>query len=339
MNSVHGSHFDMLNDDTLCHVLNFVGEKSYYSFGGINSRCNSIFKASNLAKETFLYGYAPTHMIARKLAVNRCNHTLVGKSVIQFNRKDVLCLLLEKGLENLLRIIGREAAKAGSIGILTELFNDPDGEEVLISIKKYGTLCMDASSGNYVNNVKTLKWLHETMGCSFDWRSCKNAAQAGNLEALKYLRENGCAWNLSSCNVAAQYGRLEILKYLRENGCEWQEHHVCVKAAEGGHLEIIRYVKENDKNSRASYTHPHICGAAAYRGHLEVLQWLFHNGDIFGIYVCAKAIQGRQVHVLLWLREQMGSGWIEKGTVVAAENNEGNRLQILEWLRERDIIG
>jgi len=55
------------------------------------------------------------------------------------------------------------------------------------------------------------------------WLPCVNyhaifAAQDGQLEVLKWLKENGCALN-ALCLVCAQRGDLEMLKWLHEHGC------------------------------------------------------------------------------------------------------------------------
>jgi len=42
-----------------------------------------------------------------------------------------------------------------------------------------------------------LKWLRE-IGCAWDKVTCFNAAKSGNVEMLKWARENGCmgCWHL-----------------------------------------------------------------------------------------------------------------------------------------------
>ena len=55
----------------------------------------------------------------------------------------------------------------------------------------------------------------------WDWRTCAGAAEGGQLEVLKWLRENGCPWCERTCMSAAKGGHLEILKWARENGCPW----------------------------------------------------------------------------------------------------------------------
>jgi len=49
-------------------------------------------------------------------------------------------------------------------------------------------------------------------------RTCAMAASAGNLEVLKWARENGCQWDQSTCAYAAAGNHLEVLQWARENG-------------------------------------------------------------------------------------------------------------------------
>ena len=47
----------------------------------------------------------------------------------------------------------------------------------------------------------------------------KNAARAGNLEMVKWLRERGRPWNKETCEIAAREGHTELFEWARDNGC------------------------------------------------------------------------------------------------------------------------
>ncbi|GFR45438.1 hypothetical protein Agub_g6817 [Astrephomene gubernaculifera] len=49
------------------------------------------------------------------------------------------------------------------------------------------------------------------------------AAQSGNLELLRWLRERGCPWNEYTLNRAAEAGCEEALEWLVKQGCPWEE--------------------------------------------------------------------------------------------------------------------
>ena len=42
------------------------------------------------------------------------------------------------------------------------------------------------------------------------------AAQVGNYEVLKFLREKGCPWGKRTSTEACRYGRLEVMKWLKK---------------------------------------------------------------------------------------------------------------------------
>lgn len=62
-----------------------------------------------------------------------------------------------------------------------------------------------------------LKYLVEENGCSLDADTFVSAIAGGQLETLKWLRENNCPWNERSRSYAARYRHFEIVKWLREN--------------------------------------------------------------------------------------------------------------------------
>ncbi len=47
------------------------------------------------------------------------------------------------------------------------------------------------------------------------------AAENGNLENMKWLKENECPWDEWTFSYASKHGNLENMKWLRENGCPW----------------------------------------------------------------------------------------------------------------------
>jgi len=49
------------------------------------------------------------------------------------------------------------------------------------------------------------------------------AAGTGNVEMLRFLKENGCDWDVQTYYHAIQNGHLEVVKWLKANGCPWEE--------------------------------------------------------------------------------------------------------------------
>ena len=73
---------------------------------------------------------------------------------------------------------------------------------------------------------------------------CTLAAGEGQLEILKWLRENDFPWNKCTCRYAVNGWHLEVLQWARESGCPWDEK-TCAHAALGGHLEVLQWAHEN----------------------------------------------------------------------------------------------
>lgn len=67
------------------------------------------------------------------------------------------------------------------------------------------------------------------MGVNGMAATCSQAALGGQINCLKYARENGCEWDSETCKYAAG-SSLECLKYARENGREWDKM-TCFRAA------------------------------------------------------------------------------------------------------------
>jgi hypothetical protein len=70
-------------------------------------------------------------------------------------------------------------------------------------------------------------------------------AARGDLQMLRYARENGCPWSESLCVHAATHGRLEVLRWARENGCPWDPEDVLGAAEMHGHAEVVAWARAN----------------------------------------------------------------------------------------------
>ena len=72
------------------------------------------------------------------------------------------------------------------------------------------------------------------------------SARFGQLEALKWWRQNGCKLKTDTCMSAASGGHLEVLRWARENGCPWDEK-TCRYAAMGEHIEVLQWAIANGR--------------------------------------------------------------------------------------------
>ncbi len=70
------------------------------------------------------------------------------------------------------------------------------------------------------------------------------AAENGNLDVMKWLKENGCPWDENTFKYAVVHGNLENMKWLKENGCPWDEY-TFANAIINGNFENIKWLEDN----------------------------------------------------------------------------------------------
>jgi len=101
----------------------------------------------------------------------------------------------------------------------------------------------------------------------------KTAAEKGQLEIIKWFLEtvgfDPKFLPTEICREAAQYGHLEVLKYLRSREAQWSES-VCWAAAEGDHLAVLQWCRQNGA--------PWSTAVVANARSVELLQWALDHG-------------------------------------------------------------
>ena len=94
------------------------------------------------------------------------------------------------------------------------------------------------------NKLELLKWAREEKKCEWDRWTIHAAARQGNLEMVKYCVANECPIDENACAYAADGGQLEVLKYLREEVKAPWDSRTASCAAANGHLHILEYLVE-----------------------------------------------------------------------------------------------
>jgi len=273
--------FESLNDDTLTTVLEFVGGKSYKSFGGTNKRCREIYLTTKgMTKETFMYGYGPLLVILD--IIERTNELQkavgegvfwdyeffesVGKGVVFYGRRDVMDWAVQEQNKYLLYGICRVAAGEGRFDLLEEVWN-------------------------HIENDDEKEWVFRGGECS--------AAIHGKQEVLKWLETKGLSIDISDCgNKAAFHGQLHLLKWLREEKGLDLDRYLYFEAIGGGHLHVMKWLREQGCpwNKRTFYD-------AAKKGNLDILQWLHGEGCLWPRGVDFEySVRGLKPEVIDWLR-------------------------------------
>lgn len=190
------TEFDLLNDDTLGLILQFHGRDTTYlplPFGILNKRCLEIFLSTEMAREKFLFGYAPLSVIIdfcsglELFDVSRFADSL-GKGVFHYGRRDVFDWALQEKNQFVLGCIFEYAAGERRLDILTEI----------------------AESLEYIDIFEE----------GFSEHICISAASRGHLDVLNWLVSHGFSKEYYNryADVATGNGHLNILEWIEDIG-------------------------------------------------------------------------------------------------------------------------
>ena len=84
---------------------------------------------------------------------------------------------------------------------------------------------LKAENAIHFGDLSALQRMHQRGDLRDDYldddsdRLCVWAAGEGQLEILKWLRENDFPWDEETCAAAALNGHLEVMQWMRANGC------------------------------------------------------------------------------------------------------------------------
>jgi len=143
------------------------------------------------------------------------------------------------------------------------------------------------------NNLKMLMFL-KSISCEREHTACDSS---GNLELLKFLRDDGCGWSAKTCENAAERQDIGLLKWCRVNGCPWDKK-VCIVAARNGDLETLKWALKNNCEYDVK-----VCAIAALEGHLKIVRYLHENGYGWDEKTCSYAAKNNHLSLLQWVIE------------------------------------
>jgi len=160
----------------------------------------------------------------------------------------------------------------------------------------------------------------------FPRKTTIDAAAAGDLPTLQWLRSQGCAWDesttFSPCTMAAEQGQRETLLWLRAQGCNWDEG-TCLAIVYQEWWDLLVWAQATGCPWDSS-----ACYGAALRGRQDILEWLHNAGCPWDEWACAGAAEHGHFALLRWLISQ-GCPW---DTYTYAGAAWQGRLDVLQWL-------
>jgi hypothetical protein len=91
------------------------------------------------------------------------------------------------------------------------------------------------------------------------------------IDLLQIAKNNGCKLDFI-CDLAAEMGQLEVLKWGKENGYHLGSM-ICIFASKNGHLDILKWAINNSCAFRYAY-----CSYwAETMGHTHIINWLMEH--------------------------------------------------------------
>ena len=167
------------------------------------------------------------------------------------------------------------------------------------------------------NKLELLKWAREEKKCEWDRRTITPAARQGNLEMVKFCVANECPIDAHACAFAASGGQLEVLKYLREEAEAPWDYDSANWAARNGRLHILEYLVERKYDEYEARA----CWEAAKSGHLDCLRYLHETAKAPWDYLAVEeACKNYHIGCLEYLLDNkcplppgFGLRWVEDG--------------------------
>ena len=191
-----------------------------------------------------------------------------------------------------------------------------------------------ANGAAAAGRLDTLEWLWQRLGGNPEasvWNhALGEAAEAGQLAAVKWMLDQGCKcyenyfyWAVKSGHVdvvallwkrigieeskdcilgeeVAEFGSLSMLQWMVDHGLPLTVR-ACATAAQYGHLDALRFLRSHHCPWDSG-----VLQVAAYNGHLDILQWALANE-------CPWAVKDRQDCLRLCPRHRTGMRcWIEE---------------------------
>jgi len=182
---------------------------------------------------------------------------------------------------------------------------------------------------------KLLMWAKQNTGMKATLDLCHVTAECGSIEMLCVLKEeldtkfwNEEVWSWRLCASAAKAGNLELIKFLREQPEPIELNTgVFACAAWGGHLELMRWLQSPPQSCPYDKWS---CVQAAANGHIALVEWLRTQDPPcpWDASCCTFAAANGKTDTIAWLRSQ-GCPWDADTALKAAMNGH---LDTLQWL-------
>jgi hypothetical protein len=205
-------------------------------------------------------------------------------------------------------------------------------------------------------DVATLEAAYD-LGMKRTEATMSGATTCNDLTVLQYLHAEGCALSADVCDAAAVSGDLEMLRWAREQGAQWEDDSILAVAAGSGNVELAAWVQQQpgvvvDSSAMtaaaksgdiAMCEHLHLqqCSscpdaacAAAEGWHWDTLRWLQEHGCPWHQSVCNSIAESGELEVLQWVREQQGAEAWDTQTILQHAASSGS-VELAAWVMQQ----
>jgi hypothetical protein len=215
--------------------------------------------------------------------------------------REICTVAAEKGYKEILQFLQRKGCPWKSNQVFSAALRSSDGDVYFLAWLKEviprppPSACIDAVRSN---KLKVVEWAQKNLGrWSYDMMMCLNAAEAGNLELLTWLRQQKCPWNVQTANALAARGDLQTLKWAKKNKCPWDKS-TAAYAAASGNLDLLKWMRKVGCPWDAR-----VCLAAAQKRYWTLLRWAKENGCLWTLeaYEITKELGGPKMEA--WAKQ------------------------------------
>jgi len=262
-------------------------------------------------------------------------------AALELSNPYLVKLLLEKGC-SFDRTSAMIAAAKGDVTLLTKIVKESNAklynDDVCLAAARSGSVLCLTFLFQYVHpcmavklnackeaaqsgRLECLKYAAGECGRSVAWY-LDAAAQSGSLECLVYVHQESGAWERNNGMSIVQSGSLECVQYAMSTGCAFGRNEMS-EAVLQGNLPIIRHLHENNVAFASDAT-----ASAARNGHLDCLKYMHEAGCEWGASTCTAAADAGHIDCITYAREH-GCEWDNSTTIYAAKNGQ---LECLKYL-------
>jgi hypothetical protein len=244
-------------------LSNLALKGNYFRFAKwlVDGKC--VFERKFLRKEYCAASVSEEEVAAQRDILLRyfSRHTILTSYCIQNDNFPLLLWAVEQHYPLLTSQVCSEVAAVGNIKMmewalqkgfkpnkLSCLRAAEKGHIAMIEfLRQHGTPWDEFTTNMALErgHIPMLQWLFEHHAVFNSKKVYAIPAENGNLQVLKWARDNGFTMTENDSAAAANGGQLECLQFLHRNGCPWSEM-VPKNAINGKHFSLVEWALENE---------------------------------------------------------------------------------------------